>query len=149
MRTRIFVSLILVCIALPLLADNDQQSKFSATLRFGTGKAEPISSFSWGVSNVTSNNTGGGGGVGKALFKDLTFTKGVTQLSQQLFQGCATGQHFPSVTIDVTDKKGNVFYEIKLTDVLVSSYSVSSGGDLPTETVSLNYGKIEFILIGL
>jgi type VI secretion system secreted protein Hcp len=32
----------------------------------------------------------------------------------------------------------------KLTDVMVSSYSISSGGDRPMESLSLNFTKIEF-----
>jgi type VI secretion system secreted protein Hcp len=37
-----------------------------------------------------------------------------------------------------------VYAEYKLSDVLISGYSVSSGGDRPSESLSLNFTKIEY-----
>ncbi len=51
------------------------------------------------------------------------------------------------VTIDFckTDKgKLETYMAYKLTDVLISGYSISSGGDRPSESLSLNFTKIEF-----
>jgi type VI secretion system secreted protein Hcp len=42
-----------------------------------------------------------------------------------------------------TDKdKLEVYATYKLSDCMVSGYSVSSGGDRPTESISLNFTKI-------
>ena len=35
------------------------------------------------------------------------------------------------------------FYKIRLYDALVSSFSMASSGDIPSESVSFNYSKIE------
>jgi type VI secretion system secreted protein Hcp len=35
-----------------------------------------------------------------------------------------------------------------LTDVFISSYQVSSGGDFPSESVSISYSKIEYKYVG-
>jgi type VI protein secretion system component Hcp len=48
-----------------------------------------------------------------------------------------------------TNHGGQEYYKIKLTDILVSGIqstggSTSSGGDRPTESLSLNFTKITF-----
>jgi type VI secretion system secreted protein Hcp len=36
------------------------------------------------------------------------------------------------------------FLELKLTNAMISSYSFSSGGDRPMESLSINFTKIEY-----
>lgn len=107
-----------------------------------------VMSFSWGVSNSSHVGTGGGGGAGKSVPSDFSFQKRLDKASPSLALACATGQHIRLATLQSvrnTDK-GNAFtfLVIKLTDLLVSSYSVSGGGDVPTDSFSLNFAKIEF-----
>ena len=57
-----------------------------------------------------------------------------------------------TVVIDFckTDKgKLEVYMAYKLADVMVSGYSVSSGGDRPSESISLNFTKVEFKLVSM
>lgn len=107
-----------------------------------------IQSYSWGVSQSGTLAFGGGGGAGKAQFQDLHFTSRVSKASPLLFLGCATGEHIKDATLSVRKAGGQQqdFLIIKLNDVLVSSYQTggSSGGDIPTEQISLNYSKIEY-----
>lgn len=107
-----------------------------------------IQSYSWGVSQSGTLAFGGGGGAGKAQFQDLHFTSKVSKASPLLFLGCATGEHIKDATLSVrkAGAQQQDFLIIKLNDVLVSSYqtSGSSGGDIPTEQISLNYSKIEY-----
>jgi type VI secretion system secreted protein Hcp len=117
-------------------------------MQFSSRKPEAISSFSWGVSHPATM-TEPGRVTGKADFSELTFTKPVTQLSTTLIEGCATGEHFPSVVIVLKDKKGKDYLEIKLVDILISSYHLTGEGDDSTETTSLSYGRIEYVLLGL
>lgn len=109
-----------------------------------------IQSFSWGVSNSGSFSSGGGG-AGKASFQDMHFTRRLDKASPALALACATGQPIRSAVL-VCRKSGSdgqpvEYYKITLTDILVSSVATggsSGGGDLPTESISLNFTKIEW-----
>lgn len=107
-----------------------------------------IDSFSWGVSQSGTFSAGGGGGAGKAQFQDFHFTTGASKASPSMFKACASGQHIKNAVLTVR-KAGEQpleYYHIKMSDVLVSSYqsSGSGGGGVPTESLSLNFAKIEF-----
>jgi type VI secretion system secreted protein Hcp len=81
---------------------------------------------------------------------DVTITKLQDSTSPALFQESVVGK--PSkVQIDVTQTGTNepvVFCTITLTDALIASYSVSGGGDRPTESLALNFTKIEYLYQG-
>ena len=146
MRTRQVMFIALMCLALPLLAQEQQ----AVAIQFSGEKAEAISSFSFEVS-PPSLTTGDGASTGRAGLNDLSFTKPVTQLSNTLFLACTTGKHFPNVVIQVAKKKGKdkeqVYLEVKLTDVIVSNYRLSGAGDSTTDTTSLTYANAEYTLV--
>jgi type VI secretion system secreted protein Hcp len=108
-----------------------------------------INSFGWGHSNAGSFASGTGGGTGKVSFQDINFTAAVNSASPSIAMYCATGQHIAWAELDVR-KAGDtpqLFYKIKFTDVIVSSYR--SGGhesakDVPTDQFALNFAKIEY-----
>jgi type VI secretion system secreted protein Hcp len=105
-----------------------------------------ILSFSWSAAEH-GTTAGGGAGAGKVSFQDLHFTKKIDKSSPKLMLACATGEHIREVVLtgEVSGKKGQKFMEIKLSDVLVSSFNQSgSSGDVPAEKVSLNFAKIAF-----
>ena len=104
-----------------------------------------ISSWSWGVSNSGSMAAGGGGGAGKASFSDFHITKTVDKSSPKLMEAVATGEHLKSLTMRKSGGNQQEYYIIHLSDIVISSYSTSSGsGDKPIEEVSFTYQKIEF-----
>jgi type VI secretion system secreted protein Hcp len=108
-----------------------------------------VMSFSWGLTQTGSISAGGGGGAGKAQFQDFHFTSNTSKASPKLFLACATGEHIKEATITVRKAGGRgqqEFLVIKMNDVLVSSYQTggSSGGDVPTDQLSLNFAKIEY-----
>ena len=97
-----------------------------------------ILSFSFGANQTGSFHKGGqGGGAGKASISDLNIMKEVDKSSPLLFQACATGRHIPEATIYSQKAGGNnapvTYYEIKMTDLMVSSHqnSGSGGSDSP------------------
>ena len=106
-----------------------------------------VLAYSWGASNSGSAAHGGGGGAGKANFQDISITKLVDKASPVLFKYCATGQHIPSVTLNVNrpgGPKGAPYMQYKLEEVFVTSVSHGSSGDnKPTENVTFNYGSIK------
>jgi type VI secretion system secreted protein Hcp len=111
-----------------------------------------IQSFSWGVSNPTTHNPTGGGRVsGPLSVGEITVTKRNDKASPVIAKSVANGKHFPKVEINIVSREAGVprekYLTYKLEDVIISSYSVSgssSGDALPTESLSLNFTKVEY-----
>ena len=104
-----------------------------------------VFSWSWGVAQNGTMAIGGGGGAGKASFSDLSFVHHVDKASPNLLKACATGKHIPEATI-VQRKAGEGQQEyiiVKMTDVIVSNVSSTGSGGEMTESVSLNFAKVE------
>lgn len=105
-------------------------------------------SWSWGCTNSGSASHGGGMGTGTVNMQDFHFTMTMNTASAPLMTLCNTGKHFsPAIftqrksTGDETPQK---FLEITMSDVMVSSYQTgSSGPELPHESCSINFSKIE------
>jgi type VI secretion system Hcp family effector len=113
-----------------------------------------IESFSWGVTQ-TGTTGGGGAGSGKASFSDLAITKRLDKFSPMIARDVAEGRHLREVILEVNAMMRNgtpqTYLEIKMSDVLVTSYQIagmSGGNQLPMESISFNYGKIEFKYVG-
>jgi type VI secretion system secreted protein Hcp len=105
-----------------------------------------LTSFSMGVSNAGTFSSGGGGGEGKASFHDFNFTHKFDKASPLLMLACASGRHIPRATMTArkSGRGGFEFLFIKMSDVLVTSAQTqASGNDLPAESVSLAFAKIE------
>ena len=95
-----------------------------------------LTSFQWGVSNTS----------GHATPSELVVTSFLSAASPKLFIAAVNGTPFPSATIDFVGPADPVkpYLQYVLEDALISSYSVSSGGDRPLESLSLNFDKIKF-----
>jgi len=156
MRDRALVAALVVCLVIPaaafaqrnsngLLAEASDKGAAGVTVDFGDGPLE-IQAYSFGVDAVLGTDGGGGGGAGKTKFQDFHFTKSVDKSSPVLFLSCANGKHYAQVTIQArkAGKGQQEFLIVKMSDVLITSVLVSSGGDFPTESISLNYARIEF-----
>src|SRR5262245_26281785 len=74
-----------------------------------------------GVTN-TLGPVVGGPVTGKASFQPLKIVKRIDRASPLLFLNTAKGTHYPTITIQFTRTTGDrpVFYEIKLSDALIS-----------------------------
>ena len=107
-----------------------------------------IQSFSWGASNPVTSFPGGGGGAGKVSISDLNFMMLTNTASPELFRTCATGEHIKSAELSLrrdSERPEGDFYKLKLSDVLVTSYQASgSEAEIPSDSVSLNFVKIDF-----
>lgn len=114
--------------------------------KHGSAGAIDVLSFSWGCSQTGTFGAGGGGGAGKVAYTDLNIMMNVCKASAQLMQKCATGEHITKGTLIVrkAGKDQQEFYTVKLTDLLVASYQTSGASEVPTDSVSLNFAKIEF-----
>lgn len=83
---------------------------------------------------------------------EITVTKLTDVSSPKLFTESVAGELNNAVTITfttTTKNKVEPFLKYELENTGVSGYSVSSGGDMPSESISLNYTKIKKTFIGL
>jgi type VI secretion system secreted protein Hcp len=112
------------------------------------GEIELVS-FSWGVTQAGSRSTGGGGGAGKAQFKEFQFLMRVNKASPQLFLATVSGKHIKEGNLSVrrSAKVAVEYLKIKFTDVLISSYEQAGGGDVPEEAIAFNFAKIEMTFL--
>jgi type VI secretion system secreted protein Hcp len=108
-----------------------------------------LRSWSWCETNTGSSAYGGGGGTGKISMQDFHFTKKLDKASPKLMEACAKGKSCPTAVAVVRKAGGEQqdYMKITFSDVFISSYSIGgSGGDdpIPMDTVSFNFGKIDF-----
>jgi type VI secretion system secreted protein Hcp len=107
-----------------------------------------VLSWGWGAQQAGTFGTGGGGGSGKVSASDFHITKKTDKASTKLFLFCCNGKHITKGVLTVR-KAGETpleYYVVTFTDLLVSSYQTggSDGGDnIPMETISLNFSKVE------
>jgi len=107
-----------------------------------------VQSFQWGVGRGITSATGGSKDreASAPSISEITVTKVSDMASANLLRETLWGEG-KKVKIDFckTDKdKFEPYYQFELEETLVSGYSVSSGGDRPTESLSLNFTKITF-----
>ena len=110
---------------------------------------------------LNSFQLGAGRGIGSARglgsnregsepsISEITVTKmWDPKSSSKLFEQAVAGKLDNKVDISFTTtnaSKQEVYLVIKLSDCGISGYSASSGGDKPTESLSLNFAKIEVV----
>lgn len=106
-------------------------------------------SFQFGVGRGISAATGGGGSKREASapsVSEITVTKTFDAFSPLALKQAIGGEGM-QVKIDITrtDNGGKhvAFQKYILENTMVSGYSVSSGGDRPSESLSLNFTKID------
>jgi type VI secretion system secreted protein Hcp len=104
-----------------------------------------IESWSLGATNTGSHSSGGGGGAGKPCLSDLTLVKGVDKASPLLLQAAMVGSHIKEATLAVRKAGGKQqdYFIVTLKEVFVSKVQQSGGGDLPMESISLNFSQMK------
>lgn len=108
-----------------------------------------ISSMQFGVGRGISMNVGSMSNreVSLPSLSELTVTKSFDTASLLLLQDSIKGDTGVKVELAIvrtgSDKVEEVA-RITLEDTLISGYSMSSGGDRPSESLSLSYSKILF-----
>jgi type VI secretion system secreted protein Hcp len=106
-----------------------------------------VESFSWGATQTgASSARGAGAGAGKVSMQDFHFVMKVNKSSPILMLSCATGKHIKAATLTCRKAGGDQqeYMKVVMSDLLVSSYQTGGAGEIPTDQISLNFGKIEF-----
>jgi type VI secretion system secreted protein Hcp len=106
-----------------------------------------LNSFQFGVSRGVSSGAGGATRESSSpSISEIVVSKYLDAASPKLYQDSLAGAFDTKVTIKMTTTTKNkveTFLTYELTDCGVSSYSQSSGGDAPVESLSLNFVKIQ------
>jgi len=117
----------------------------------GFEKWTELQSFQWGVGRGVGSAMSGGNSREGSIpsVSEITVTKRMDGSSPGLWTDGVAGELNTVVTISfTTTSKGETtqYLSYELTDCGVSGYSVSSGGDFPQESLSLNFAKISWSL---
>ena len=106
-----------------------------------------VDSFQLGVGrSISMTGSGSDRDTSNPNFSEATFNRATDKASPDLFFQAICGKSLGEAKIHFTQKaeadKEQVYLEFTLGDPIVSSYSLSSGGDRPTESFALNFVKI-------
>ncbi|WP_144299537.1 Hcp family type VI secretion system effector [Elioraea rosea] len=111
-----------------------------------------VQSFQFGAGRGISTPTGGAANreASAASVSEVTVTKMMDKASAKLFEAGLIGDEGKTVKIAIvrTGKELKEYCLYKFEETLVSGYSVSTGGDTPTESLSLNFVKFEYSFTG-
>ena len=108
-----------------------------------------IASFQWGVGRAISQSGGGADRrTSNPSFSEVTLAKSMDKASTELWRQATCGESLGKATIHFietsgADSKIQAYYEIILHDAIVTAFSSSSGGDRPSESISINFTKVE------
>lgn len=107
-----------------------------------------VNSLQWGVGRGISSGVGGGSKreATAPSISEIVVTKTMDAISPLMLKE-SIGGDAKTVKIDMTqtDASGKhiAYQKFILTNTLVSGYSLSSGGDRPSESLSLNFTKVD------
>ncbi len=111
-------------------------------------KAIEIHSFSWGAHNAAASaKASGESRAGRPDFSELSIMKNVDPTSHELLKHCLVCKSFPKATLGFMKQIGESnqeYFHIILTEVYISSISVSGSNENPQESISISYGEMEF-----
>ena len=119
----------------------------------GMRSGSKLNSFQWGVGRGISSPTGGSADreASAPSISEIVVTKPTDAASTKLFDESLEGEG-QDVQIDFckTDKgQLEVYMTYTLSNTMISGFSTSSGGDRPSESLSLNFTKVEFKNTGM
>src|SRR5580692_4501915 len=128
---------------------DDKHKDWIEVLSFSHGATQP--------SSATASSAGGGT-TERVDFDDLTVTKHIDKASAKLHELCASGKHIATVTLQLCRAGGDKlqYMEVKMEQVIISAVqatgmaagastnSPNAPDNLPTESVSFNFGKIKW-----
>jgi type VI secretion system secreted protein Hcp len=112
-----------------------------------------LTSFNWGVGRGIGSPTGHSANreASAPSVSEITVSKQMDKSSFAFLQEALKGTGIEAtIHFTVTDAgKMRTYAEYKLANCMISGYSVSSGGDRPTESLSINFTKVEFLFVEL
>ena len=85
----------------------------------------------------------GGASAERVNIGEFTIAKQADKATPKLFEACCTGKHIKEIIVEVCRAGGDKqkYLEIRMEQVIVSSFVQNGGGDFPSETVAFSAGK--------
>ena len=112
-----------------------------------------LNSFQWGVGRGISSPTGASADRESSApsVSEITCTKDQDKATVKLLDAALQGEGKDVVIEFTKTDKGNLetYITFTLSNTMISGYSMSSGGDRPSESLSLNFTKIEMKVVPL
>ena len=112
-----------------------------------------IESLEWGVGRSVATQVGSGKNreASQPSVSEVSLNKQMDTASALLFQESCVGNKGKSATVHLvsTGSPGETYLEYTLSDALVTGYSVSTDGERPLESITLNFSKVEMKYIPL
>ncbi len=105
-----------------------------------------IDSLQWGVGRAIASAIGRAADreSSQPSISEISVTKLMDEASPHFFSEACVGEGKPMVIeFCKTGEAAEVYMKYELEDCMISGYSVSSGGDRPTESISLSFTRIE------
>lgn len=106
-----------------------------------------IQTMHWNVSRNVNTLAGAANNreASEPAISEVTLTKVSDSSTTKLFQAACTGNTGVTAIIDMvsTSNPGNTYIQYTLTNAIIASYTVGSSGDRPTESITLNFTKME------
>lgn len=111
-----------------------------------------ILSYSHGVSQTGSGSrsTGGAATSGRTDHQDFSIVKALDKASPELNLYCCNGKHIKKMTLELCRATGDKqpYMKYMFEDIIVTSVSIGGGGGgIPTESVTFNYGRLDWVYI--
>lgn len=108
-----------------------------------------VESMQFGVGRSIALQSGGGAKreVSSPSISEVTFSRQTDMASPELFFQACGGVSLGKCEIhvlQVIENKPQVFVKVELEEAMISNYSVSSGGDSPNDSFSVNFTKISY-----
>ena len=107
-----------------------------------------ISSLQWGAGRpVAPSNTGGPPQAGRLTFSEITLSKQLDGTTASIAKAMQLPRPIDNMEVVELMDNANIAglypaLSLKVFNVFVDGYSVSSGGDRPSESISLNFTRI-------
>lgn len=103
-------------------------------------------SVQWGVGRACTSSTGGGDRkFSEPSFSEVSLSKSMDKASIDLFiEACGGKKPYP-VVLTWVDNSGDaidVYHSLELGKAVITSYSSSSSGDRPHDSITLNFTEI-------
>jgi len=106
-----------------------------------------VLSWSWGVQQPGSMSSGGGGGVGKATFPDMSIMTYVDKATPVLMAKCTQGDHIDKgvLTCRKAGKGQQEYLIVNMKKVFITSVSPNgaAGGDRETVGITFQFENVD------
>jgi len=116
----------------------------------GFEKWVTLESFQWGIGRGITTPIGSVANreASQPSISEVMVTKQLDIASNKLFQAATTDQKGKTVKIAFTrtGSGGDKFLEYTFDNTLVSGYHISSSGERPVESLSLNFTKVQIMV---